>query len=59
MHSLIAAWLVMPFDPRIDTALGHRNLIAIYIVVGVVQVAYAVYALRAWRASGRDRNDQF
>lgn len=55
MPSLFASALIMPFDPSIDTPLGHRNLVLIYIVVGLVQLAYAAYALHTWRASGRPK----
>jgi|GEM_PF-6414864 len=58
MSSLfISAWIV-PFDPAIDTPLGHRNLVLIYVVVGLVQLAYASYAIHAWRRSGQ-RKDRF
>lgn len=52
MPNLFASALIVPFDPSIDTRLGHRNLVLIYIVVGLVQLAYAAYALHTWRVSG-------
>ncbi len=53
MPSLFLAALIVPFNPSIDTPLGYRNLVLIYIVVGLVQLAYAAYALHKWRVSGR------
>lgn len=53
MLSLFAAARIVPFDPLIDTPLGHRNLVLIYVIVGFVQLAYAAYALHKWRVSGR------
>lgn len=55
MSSILAAALIVPYDPSMDTPLGHRNLVVIYVVVAFVQIAYAAYVLHAWRASGRAR----
>lgn len=44
---------IVPFDPSIDTPLGHRNLVLIYGVTALAQLAYAGYAFHAWRMSGR------
>jgi hypothetical protein len=41
-----------PFDPTIDTSLGHRHLILAYCVVGAVQVSYLCYLLRQWKSAG-------
>jgi hypothetical protein len=53
MSSLLTIMMVFPFDPSIDTPLGHRNLISIYVVVWLVQMGYGAYALHTWRKSGR------
>ncbi|HEY0163208.1 MAG TPA: hypothetical protein VGB69_11060 [Edaphobacter sp.] len=39
---------IVPYDPAIDTPLGHRNLVLIYGVVWLLQLAYGAYALRRW-----------
>jgi hypothetical protein len=46
---------LFPFDPSIDTSLGHRHLILAYCVVGAVQVSYFCYLLRQWKSA--DAND--
>lgn len=53
MSNLLLVTSVIPFDPSIDTALGHRNLVLIYIVVWASQMAYAIYAVRSLLASSR------
>jgi hypothetical protein len=53
MLRLFASARIVPFDPSIDTPLGHRNLVLIYVMVGLVQLAYAAYTLHKWRVSGR------
>ena len=35
---------LFPYDPAIDTRMGHRNLILIYLIVWGVQTGYAVCA---------------
>jgi len=44
---------LIPYDPAIDTPLGHRNLVLIYCAVWFVQLAYGVYAIRRWLSSSR------
>lgn len=47
---------LIPYDPLIDTPLGHRNLVLIYCVVWLLQLGYGVYATRRWIVSRkRDR----
>jgi hypothetical protein len=43
---------LFPFDPTIDTSLGHRHLILAYCVVGAVQLSYLCYLLRQWKSAG-------
>ena len=45
---------LFPYDPAIDTPMGHRNLILIYLIVWGVQTGYAVYALAKWRVAVKD-----
>ena len=42
-----------PFDPTLDSALGHRHLILAYVVVLVVQIGYFCYLFRQLRKAGR------
>ncbi|MEG9438048.1 hypothetical protein JAO29_18025 [Edaphobacter sp. HDX4] len=44
---------IIPFDPAIDTPLGHRNLVLIYSVVWLAQLAYGAYTVRRWIKSGK------
>jgi steroid 5-alpha reductase family enzyme len=53
MYNMIVFPSVVPFDASIDTGLGHRNLVIIYVVVWAVQMAYAAYAVHCWRVSNR------
>ena len=58
MSNLFASVLmvpIVPFDASIDTPMGHRNLVWIYVVVWLVQLGYGIYAVRTWRASGKRR----
>lgn len=54
MHNLaIFAASLFPFDPKMDTPLGHRNLIAVYVVIWVAQALYALHAFNKYRVSAR------
>ncbi len=46
---------LIPYDPSIDTPLGHRNLVLIYCVVWLIQLAYGTYAIRRWIATRKGR----
>lgn len=48
LNHLAALTSLFPFDPQMDTPLGHRNLIAIYIVVWAGQLMYGVYAVKKY-----------
>ncbi|HTH52426.1 MAG TPA: hypothetical protein VL495_00665 [Edaphobacter sp.] len=50
---MFSPWI--PYDPAIDTPLGHRNLVLIYCVVWVAQIAYGTYAVRRWIASRKSK----
>ncbi len=45
---------IVPYDPTIDTPLGHRNLVIIYCATWIVQIVYAAYAVHKWRAVPKD-----
>ncbi len=47
---------LFPFDPSIDTPLGHRNLVLVYSAVWGLHLAYLLYALLQWKALTRDSN---
>lgn len=52
MSSLAAVTAsIFPFDPSIDTHLGHRNLVVIYSIVWVVQFGYAAFSVAKWRSA--------
>jgi hypothetical protein len=40
---------IFPYDPAIDTPLGHRNLVLIYCITWGIHLAYATYAFNKWR----------
>ena len=44
---------LFPFDPSIDTSLGHRNLVLVYVVVWCLHLAYLCYAVLQWKALGK------
>jgi hypothetical protein len=62
MHNILAFLPnIFPYDPAIDTPLGHRNLVLIYVLTWVLQFGYAFYAFRTWRAANkqkRKKNDE-
>jgi hypothetical protein len=44
---------VFPYDPKIDTPLGHRNLVLIYCLTWGLQLGYAAFAVYSWRMASR------
>ncbi len=44
---------LFPFDPTIDSGLGHRHLILAYCVVWAVQLGYICYLFRQWKSVSR------
>jgi hypothetical protein len=46
---------IFPFDPQMDTPLGHRNLVALYVIVWTAQFGYAMYAVNKYRAATKKR----
>jgi hypothetical protein len=37
-----------PYDPAIDSPLGHRHLILVYCLIWLAHAAYAAYVVRKW-----------
>jgi hypothetical protein len=46
---------VFPYDPTIDTPLGHRNLVLIYCLTWGLQLGYAAYTVYTWRIANRQK----
>ena len=46
---------LFPFDPAIDTSLGHRNLLLVYCAVWGLHLAYLLYAVAQWKALKGER----
>ena len=46
---------IFPYDPTIDTPLGHRNLVLIYALTWSLQFGYAAYAVYTWRKANRQK----
>lgn len=55
MLSLLA-FRFFPFDPAIDSAMGHRHLIAVYCVIWLAHAAYATYVVKKWMSIRRDES---
>ncbi len=55
MFNILLVFLpkIFPYDPTIDTPLGHRNLVLIYILTWGLQFGYAAYTLYTWRIANR------
>ena len=55
MSNALLAFLpkIFPYDPTIDTPLGHRNLILIYALTWCLQFSYAGYTVYTWRKASR------
>ncbi|QHN04804.1 hypothetical protein FTO74_16640 [Granulicella sp. WH15] len=59
MHNILVFLpAIFPFDPAIDTPLGHRNLVLIYDLTWGLQFGYAVYAIYTWRVASRQKPPQ-
>jgi hypothetical protein len=50
----ILALSIFPYDPAIDTPLGHRDLILIYCLTAVFHLAYVTYIGLKWRALDKE-----
>ncbi len=56
MHNILVLLPhIFPYDPAIDTPLGHRNLVLIYGLTWVLQFGYAAYAVYTWRVASRQK----
>ncbi len=49
---------IFPYDPTIDTPLGHRNLVLIYGLTWGLQFGYAAYAVYTWRVANRKKRSK-
>jgi hypothetical protein len=49
---------IFPYDPKIDTPLGHRNLVLIYSLTWGLQLGYAAFAVYTWRVANRQSRSQ-
>jgi hypothetical protein len=45
-----------PFDPAIDSPMGHRHLILVYCLIWAAHVGYLVYVIRKWIAVRKDES---
>jgi hypothetical protein len=45
--------LIFPYDPKIDSVMGHQHLIITYSLVWSVQLCYLLYVLRKWHTAGK------
>lgn len=52
----LLAFRFFPFDPAIDSALGHRHLILVYCLIWLAHAAYAAYVVRKWMSVGREES---
>jgi hypothetical protein len=48
---------LFPFDPTLDTALGHRHLVIAYLVVLAIQGVYFTSLLRRRSRAKRDSRE--
>ena len=55
MYSLVA-FRFFPYDPAIDSALGHRHLILVYCLIWLAHAAYAAYVVRKLITIRRDES---
>jgi len=55
MFSLLA-FRFFPYDPAIDSPLGHRHLILVYCLIWLVHAAYAAYVVRKWMTVRREES---
>jgi hypothetical protein len=45
--------LIFPYDPKIDSLMGHQHLIMAYCLVWSVQLCYLLYVLRKWYSAAK------
>ncbi len=51
-YSALAA-AIFPYDPKIDSLLGHRHLVMAYALTWLVQLCYLFYVARKWYSAGK------
>ena len=52
----LLAFRFFPYDPAIDSALGHRHLIAVYCIIWLAHAAYATYVVSKWISVRREES---
>jgi hypothetical protein len=50
---LAIATSFFPYDPAIDSVMGHRHLIMAYCLVWSVQLCYLLFVLRKWYSANK------
>lgn len=54
--SRLLALRFFPFDPAIDSQLGHRHLVAVYCIIWLAHAAYAMYVVSKWISVRREES---
>ena len=52
----LLAFRFFPYDPAIDSPLGHRHLILVYSLIWLAHGAYAAYVVRKWMSVRREES---
>jgi hypothetical protein len=52
----LLAFRFFPYDPAIDSALGHRHLILVYCLIWLAHAAYAAYVVSKWMSVRREES---
>ena len=50
--------LIFPYDPKIDSMMGHHHLIAAYALTWLVHLSYLLYVGGKWKAARRSGSTQ-
>jgi hypothetical protein len=53
MMSLAVLAPLFPYDPRLDSVMGHQHLLLGYAFTWGIQLAYVLYVAMKWRATRR------
>jgi hypothetical protein len=57
LAQLAIAAYVFPYDPRIDSVMGHQHLVIAYCLTWFVHLSYLLYVLRKWYTAGRPETE--
>lgn len=52
----LLAFRFFPYDPAIDSQLGHRHLILVYCLIWLAHAAYTAYVVRKWVSVRREES---